>query len=737
MIHTKIAQLSFLITLFFVQATHATDLNGQPENQIDSLGYYYGITGGQFPTGTVPNGDNASGGTFRFLLDDPAWGRPLNQWHKDDWFPENAGLALTLYNNGTIVYDNNGIEDGSGAHFYDYANHQPVDDWNTPGLYRGYCMSNNYDWIYATYIKLDQETTFDKIVGYFDPTNGFDPQFPLFGYRMNLWSAEQDNLIANPNSYIPSVVSFTGDVFSSDNVPGVFSVSQTNVKRIFPSWSDREDDQIWRLVYELNSPVTLPAGVYFFSHDAIITDCISVSPNLVKVNDPIQITAVIDIGENDGTDLLMNVEYSFDGITWIPDPSFDPSSLAEYVAEINTFAPSDAGVYTVCVKGEGTIDGEPVEQKCCTMLVVYDPTGGFVTGGGWIDSPPGAYKPSDHNVLSTVWDQGFEVDTSGWLDSANGWVGTISQVASGHNGIISSKGSFHAIVDQQGSSAPFSSFDGFRNTWLGTWIAEIDVYLDPDWQAGTGFDYSVAASGSDGAHQRDYIFHVTKDTSTGQLLVAGSNNTNFAPREDLETINNYKVASAGWYTLQHVFYESSGALAVDLNLLDSNGNVLFTETRFNPADLIPSEVGGNRYAWFTFINVPGGIAIDEHQLYFRSSLAVKPTSVLSLNTRREHPSPPVRPNLYFKPPVSISTVPTMNGWWSIKAAPMPSSKVREPSTARVFINSCCGRAMVNLTPSESKSGTKTTGLRSLCMITVPTSPSAAETSSSTKANESL
>ena len=27
----------------------------------------------------------------------------------------------------------------------------------------------------------------------------------------------------------------------------------------------------------------------------------------------------------------------------------------------------------------------------CILLVVYDPDGGFVTGGGWIDSPTGAY----------------------------------------------------------------------------------------------------------------------------------------------------------------------------------------------------------------------------------------------------------------------------------------------------------------------------------------------------------
>jgi hypothetical protein len=34
-----------------------------------------------------------------------------------------------------------------------------------------------------------------------------------------------------------------------------------------------------------------------------------------------------------------------------------------------------------------------------TMLVVYDPSGGFVTGGGWIDSPAGAYV-SDPSLVS-------------------------------------------------------------------------------------------------------------------------------------------------------------------------------------------------------------------------------------------------------------------------------------------------------------------------------------------------
>lgn len=225
------------------------------------------------------------------------------------------------------------------------------------------------------------------------------------------------------------------------------------------------------------------------------------------------------------------------------------------------------------------------------------------------------------------WFQGFESDTAGWFDSNEaGWdgYGYITQVASGNDSIASADGSFHAVAEGYGGSSPygayyddmgsFSRFDGYRDTWPGEWIAEVAVYLDPSWASGTGFDYSVAANGSDGNHQRDYIFHVTKDSSTGDLMVAGSNNSNFAPREDLENSNHYVVPAAGWYTLQHRFYDDGGILSVDLNVVDGSDTVVFTETRSDVSDTIPAEVGGNRYAWFTFINVPDGIAVDNHQL---------------------------------------------------------------------------------------------------------------------------
>lgn len=51
---------------------------------------------------------------------------------------------------------------------------------------------------------------------------------------------------------------------------------------------------------------------------------------------------------------------------------------------------AEAGIYDVCLTvNDGTVDSPQV----CTFAVIYDPSGGFVTGGGWIDSPAGAYKP--------------------------------------------------------------------------------------------------------------------------------------------------------------------------------------------------------------------------------------------------------------------------------------------------------------------------------------------------------
>lgn len=217
-----------------------------------------------------------------------------------------------------------------------------------------------------------------------------------------------------------------------------------------------------------------------------------------------------------------------------------------------------------------------------------------------------------------VFDQGFETDTAGWFDGSNGWSGSVNRVASGTTGITSFAGSFHAIFAQGngagGFTGPFTRFDGYRDTYPGAYSALAAIYLDTSWAPGSGFDYSVASTRTDGTHLQDFIFHITQDTSSGQLLVGASNNTNFDPIENLETVNHVAVATSGWYIFEQLFRNNGGQLEVDMNLYDNVGALLFTETRIDPFNQIPAVVGGNRYGWLTNIDVAGGIAVDQTRL---------------------------------------------------------------------------------------------------------------------------
>lgn len=262
-------KLAVLFVLMFsalsaVQAS-AGVFNGAADNGTDALGYYYIITGGIFTNGQTVNGDRASGGVFSFITDDPSWpgSYAIDTWHKDDWFASNAGFALTMRSpGGAIVYDNNGIETNSYGDYYNASGSTGL-----AGLYRGYSMSNNWDWIYAGYFKLTQATTVKELVGYFDANGGsadpypFNPNSPSIRYRMNIWSNDGQNLLP------VNTGSFAGDVFTSDAISGTFAASDTGVVRVMP---DLSTDPIYRLSYTLNDAITLQPGEYWFSHDATV-----------------------------------------------------------------------------------------------------------------------------------------------------------------------------------------------------------------------------------------------------------------------------------------------------------------------------------------------------------------------------------------------------------------------------------------------------------------------------------
>jgi len=74
-------------------------------------------------------------------------------------------------------------------------------------------------------------------------------------------------------------------------------------------------------------------------------------------------------------------------VNW-DDGTTEPGTLAAGVCTASHLYTA-AGVYTIQITGTDDDTGARTES---VMVVVYDPSAGFVTGGGWINSPAGAYK---------------------------------------------------------------------------------------------------------------------------------------------------------------------------------------------------------------------------------------------------------------------------------------------------------------------------------------------------------
>ncbi len=128
-------------------------------------------------------------------------------------------------------------------------------------------------------------------------------------------------------------------------------------------------------------PASTLGGTYTmdtrFAGDASYFPCSDQDPFTVIVNRPpvaVCQGAVVAIGE----------------VPDIDGGSYDPDGDTITYSQNPSGAFDDAGIYQV----ELTVtDSHGASDSCTAMVVVYDPSAGFVTGGGWIDSPAGAYTP--------------------------------------------------------------------------------------------------------------------------------------------------------------------------------------------------------------------------------------------------------------------------------------------------------------------------------------------------------
>ncbi len=94
------------------------------------------------------------------------------------------------------------------------------------------------------------------------------------------------------------------------------------------------------------------------------------------------------------------------------------------------------------------------------MIVVYDPNGGFVTGGGWIDSPAGAYYPSDLPFFDdSYYELVFSDEPLGFFETAD-LVAEMSndRCASAHLATITSQGEYDTLFDLIEDGATIGGF---------------------------------------------------------------------------------------------------------------------------------------------------------------------------------------------------------------------------------------------------------------------------------------
>jgi PKD repeat protein len=221
--------------------------------------------------------------------------------------------------------------------------------------------------------------------------------------------------------------------------------------------------------------LTLTVSDADFSDSDVTTLTVNnVAPDLGAITgpvDPVEVNTSIDIGADftdPGTSDTHTAECDWD------DGTVEVCTVTETEGSgsvSGSHVYTSAGIYTVTVTV--TDDDGGADEESYQYVVVYDPGVGFITGGGWIDSPAGAYVADP--TLSGSANFGF---VSKYLKKSNEPVGqTQFQFQAGSLNFHS--GSYEWLV-VTGTKAMFKGTGTINGTGnYGFMISVVDAALTP------------------------------------------------------------------------------------------------------------------------------------------------------------------------------------------------------------------------------------------------------------------
>ncbi|MCD4845870.1 MAG: DPP IV N-terminal domain-containing protein [Methanosarcinales archaeon] len=349
---------------------------------------------------------------------------PVTSWH-GKYSPDGTKIAYEKYYGTFIIKDLiSGISEVLITSNWGYGGIRS--SWSPDGKKIVYNRNNpevgNYEiWVYDLEVRTNTKLTTENFgdgYGEIYPTWSPDGTKIAFMRQFDIWLMNPDGtekiditntpyVTEDPYSWSPdsSMIAYT----SFENLPNGERSSPNDICAInrdgtgmvklttdnlfhdnHPAWSHSGD----KIVFDSNRAGNYDIWVMelSFDNEPPITSNLISNINPIPANTEVFLTALAS-DETTGGSTISSAEYNIDGGSFVgmsaQDGAFDEVT-EDIRIDIGSF--TEAGVHEICVRS--TDSAENVGDLECVLLATYDSSAGFVTGGGWIDSPEEAYSPN-------------------------------------------------------------------------------------------------------------------------------------------------------------------------------------------------------------------------------------------------------------------------------------------------------------------------------------------------------